>query len=161
MANALLTFFQTDKSQDIIKQGEELLKTLTQEIPAEYKQREAYIAWLKGWVYDQIRDADQAIKHFELSLSLREELGIKQEIAYSLAGIASVFMFRKGDFDRALKYSERTVNIAEESGNKLCIGYCLHIMANVHMYKGELDRSIKLNERSLTIHNDLNYRSAF
>ncbi len=87
---------------------------------------------------------------------MREELGAKQKIVYSIAGIASVFLHQKGDFDRALKYSKRSIIIAEESGNKLCIGYCLHIMAGVHNFKGELDRSIKLNERSLKIHNDLN-----
>ena len=37
MAYALLRLYQTDKAHDITKQGEELLKTLTQELPAEYK----------------------------------------------------------------------------------------------------------------------------
>lgn len=156
MAEALSRLFQRDKSHDIIRQGEKLLKSLTQELPAEYKQREAYIAFLKGWEYSQKRDVDQAIKHFELSLSLREELGVKKEIAFSLEGIAWVFMIGKHDFDLALKYSERGMTIAEESGNKYCIGYCLFIMGWGHIFKGELDRSIMLGERALTIFNDLN-----
>jgi len=157
MAWALLWLYQTDKSHDIIKQGEELLKGLTQELPSEYKKREALIAFLKGWVYHQKSDADQAIKHFEHSLSLREELGVKKEIAFSLSAIAQGFML-KGEVDQAFNYSERGLTVAEESGNKFRIGYCLHIMAGVHIYKGELDRSIKLNERSLTIYNDLNHK---
>ncbi len=156
MTHALVRLERLDKAFNIIKRGEELLKTLPQEVPTDYKQREAHIALLKGWVYDQRGDADQALKQFELSLLLREELGVKQEIAWSLYGIAWEFMLRKGDFDRALKYSERGMTIAEESGNKFCIGYCLYLMALLHSLKGELDRSIMYGERSLTIFNDLN-----
>jgi tetratricopeptide (TPR) repeat protein len=159
MANALVWIGPWDKLHDIIKQGEELLKALTQELPADYKQREAYIAFLKGWFYLQIRDADQALKHFELSISLREELGAKQEIALSLAGIVYILCVYKVDYDRALKFSERSMTIAEESGNKWLIGYSSKIMAMVHILKGELDNSIILYERSLTIFNDFNNKS--
>jgi len=159
MANALVWIGPWDKLHDIIKQGEELLKALTQELPADYKQREAYIAFLKGWFYLQIRDADQALKHFELSISLREELGAKQEIALSLAGIVHILCVYKVDYDRALKFSERSMTIAEESGNKWLIGYSSKIMAMVHILKGELDKSIILYERSLTIFNDFNNKS--
>ncbi|NVM35900.1 MAG: tetratricopeptide repeat protein [Candidatus Lokiarchaeota archaeon] len=156
MANALVWLAQLDKLHDVIKQGEELLKILTQEFPADYKQREAYIAFLKGWFFLSKGDADLALKQFELSLSLREELGAKPEITFSLVGIAWVFMFLNVNFDRALKFLERGMTIAEESGNKWCIGYVLNGMGFLHGSKGELDRSIMLHERSLTIFNDLN-----
>ncbi|KKN04683.1 hypothetical protein LCGC14_1094910, partial [marine sediment metagenome] len=158
MALALLRQFQgpTDKAHDIIKQGEELLKTLTLKLPAEYKQRKAYIAFLKGWAYEQKSKADSAVKQFELSISLREELGAKKEIALSLVGIAHVFMYRKSDFDRALKYLKQGLAFAEESGNKNVIGYCLYYMAGVHLVKGDLDRSIMLYEQSLIINNKIN-----
>ena len=155
MSYALLCLGKTDKALDIIKQGELLLKTLTQELPAEYKQRKAYIAFQKGWVYDQKLDTDQAIKQFELSLSLREELGVKHEIAWSLYGISHVFMLRKGDFDRALTYLEQGIVLAEESGNKLCIGGILFYMAQLHCLKGDLDRGIMLFEQSLTFYIEL------
>ena len=102
MANALLWLDQPDKLHDIIKQGEELLNTLPQELPVDYKQREAYTAFLKGWFYYKIKDADRALKHFEHSISLREEFGIKQEIAYSIIGIAWIFALLKVDFDYCL-----------------------------------------------------------
>jgi len=155
MAFAILCLFQTDKAHNIIKQGEELLKSLTLEIPANYKQRKAYIALLKGWVYDQRGDVDRAIKQFELSLLLRKELGVKKEIANSHYGIAHIFMW-KGDLDRALKHLEQGLVLAEESGNKTCKGGILYYMANLHYFKGELDQSIIYGEQSLTIFNDLN-----
>jgi len=156
MANALLCLYQTDKAHDITKQGEELLKTLTQELPAEFKQREAYIAHLKGWTYEQKTKPDPAIKQFELSVSLRKELDDKKEIAFSLVGLAHVFMYQKGDFDRALKYLKHGLALAEESGHKKTIGYCLFYMAKLHGLKGELDNSIMLDKQSLKIYNDLN-----
>ncbi|MFX0043553.1 MAG: tetratricopeptide repeat protein [Candidatus Hodarchaeota archaeon] len=155
-AFALLCLYQTDKAHENIKQGEELLKFLKEELPTEYKQRKAYIALLKGWVYDERGDADQALKQFELSLSLREEFGIKKEIAESLHAIGSVLMIRKGDFDRALAYMERGLELAEESGYKTWIGAILFKMAYLYRLKGDLDRSILYCERSLTIANKLN-----
>jgi len=115
MANALVWINLWDKLHIIIKQGEELLKTLPQELPADYKIREAYIAFLKGWFYIGIMDADRALKHLEHSISLQEELGAKLEIVfslsvftllvYSLSAIAWLFTFLKVDYDRALNYS--------------------------------------------------------
>ncbi len=156
MAHALLRLYQTDKAHDITKQGDELLKNLTQESPAEYNQRKAYVAFLKGWVYEQKTKPDRAIKQFELSVSLREELDDKKDVAFSLVGLANVFMDEKGDYDRALIYLKQSLALAEESGHKWTIGYCLLYMAHFHGFKGELDNSIMLNKRSLKISKDLN-----
>ena len=156
MAHELLCLYQTDKAHDITKQGEELLGTLTQELPAESKQREAYIAFLKGWVYEQKTEVDPAIKQFELSISLRKKINAKKEIAYSLVGLAHVFMYRKGEFNRALEYLEQGLALAEESGNKWMIGYCILYIGWVYLLKGELDRSIKFFKQSLRICNEIN-----
>ncbi|MFX1587276.1 MAG: tetratricopeptide repeat protein [Promethearchaeota archaeon] len=155
MADSLTFLHRTDEASDIIIQGEELLKSLTQELPIDYKQREAYIAFLKGVFYRQIKDVDRSLKHFEHSLSLREELGVKNEIAHSLMEIALVFTFQKVDYDSALKYLKQSMTFAEESGNKWSIGYCFDNMAKVYSLKGNLDRSIIYWEKSLTIFNDL------
>ncbi|MFX0000564.1 MAG: tetratricopeptide repeat protein [Candidatus Hodarchaeota archaeon] len=63
-------------------------------------------------------DADQALKHFEHSLSLREDIGDKNKIFETLMGMTVVFYNLKQDFDQALKIAERRVNIAKETGNK-------------------------------------------
>jgi len=156
MADALVWHKESDKLNDIIKQGEELLKTVPQVLPVDYKQRDGYIAYLKGWFYILIDDADQALKHFEYSLALREELGAKHEIAVSLIGIAWVFTFLQADYDRALKYSERGEVIAKESGNKWIIGYSVNNMAIEYSGKGDLDRAFMLYDQGLTIFTDLN-----
>ncbi|MHA1883586.1 MAG: tetratricopeptide repeat protein [Promethearchaeota archaeon] len=159
MAHSLTLLFQTDKAYDVIKQGEKLLKSLTFEKPADFKQREARIAFLKGTVNTQKGNIDHAIKQFDLSLSLREELGVKKLIAFSLAGISQLLSLRKGEHDRALNFSKRSLILAEESGNKYCIGVCLYIMTLVFFQKGDLDQSILINERSLVIFNEIDNKN--
>jgi len=158
MAHALIWLNRLDDAFNIIKQGEELLKTLPQEVPTDYKQREASIAVAKGVFYQFKGDADRALEHYEHGLALREELGIKHEIAFSLSLLANSLCVLKGELDRALKYAERGLALAKESSKTYYIAYSLFIMAIVHEYKGELDRSIIFYEQSLAIFNDLNIK---
>ncbi len=159
MANALDWLDQTDKAQDIVKQGEELLKTLTQELPAEYKQREAYIAFLKAAFYSNIGEVELTLKHLEYSLVLREELGIKHEIAESLGVMAWVLIHFKGELNRALKYAERGLALAKESTKKYYIAFNFNVLAIVYSLQGELDRSIKFHEQSLELFKVLNNKN--
>jgi len=156
MANALIWLNQNDKFRDILKQGEELLEALPQELLADYKQREAYIAWLKGRLYVDLKDADLALKYFEHSLTLREKYGTKLDIAISLGATSRIFVFFKADYDRALKYLERSRALIWETGNKWGMGNSYYFMGVVHKVKGEIELSIKSFEQGLTIFNDLN-----
>jgi len=145
-----------DRVQKIINKGEELLKTLTLELPVEIKQRKAYIAWLKGGEYFIKLDSDQALKHFKLSLSLREELGNKMEIAWSLCSIARVFLRLKNrNLELSSKFFERGLKIAEEGGHKGVLGFILYFKGLLHRLRGELDRRIIVSERALTIFRDI------
>ncbi|MBA7626428.1 hypothetical protein ES703_33877 [subsurface metagenome] len=54
ITRTLISSRNLEKAEEIIKQGEELLKTLTHELPKDYKQREAYIELLKGLFYNPI-----------------------------------------------------------------------------------------------------------
>ncbi|NVM35899.1 MAG: hypothetical protein HWN81_09905 [Candidatus Lokiarchaeota archaeon] len=169
MAHALLFSQKLDEAVNIIRQGEELLKSLSQELPADYKHREAHLAFIKGWYYMQIMNADRALKHSEHSLALLEELDVKQEIdfslsvfslsVYSLNTITRVYIYLKGDYDRALIYNEKALTNAEESGNKWLIGWMNMGMGVIYGFKGEIDRSIKYYEQSLTIYNEINFKT--
>jgi len=120
MVNALIRLDRFDKASDLIKQGEELIKTIPQELTKAYKQREACL---------DPKDADLALKYLEHSLALREELGIKHEIAESLIGMAWNLCIFKGGGHRALNYAKRGVNFAEESTKKYYIAFSLSILA--------------------------------
>jgi len=156
LALSLLCLYQTEKAHSITKQGEKLLKTLIEGQTGEYKQRKARIAFLKGWIYEQKLDANKALEQFELSLSLREELGVKEEIGMALYGIAHVYIFRKSDYERALKSLKRCLILAEESEGKFAPGGPYFYMAQIYGFKGDLDRSIMYAEQSLQIFRDVN-----
>lgn len=159
-AIGLILLPNPEQAEELIKQGEELLKTLTHEPPAEYKQREAYIVFLKGWLYMLIfsekYDPDLALEYFEHSLTLREEFGAKHEVAESLLSIGSIFLLDKGELDQAFEYIERALTIAEEINRKHTIAWSLYFKAGYYGFKGELDRSIILSEQSLRLFKELN-----
>jgi len=154
---ALTYLFRLSKVFDVIKQGEELLKTLTHELPADYKQTEATIAFAKGlFLYWEKRDADLALEQLEHSLALREKIGSKFEITLTIMQIAKVLSYGKGELNRALKFVERGLVIAKEINSKFNIAWGLHIQAVIYYLKGDLDRSVLLYEQSLPIFKELN-----
>ena len=161
MTHALVRLERLDKVFNIIKQGEELLKSLPQEVPTDYKQREAYLAFLKGCFYIRRNDSDLALKHLEHSLALREELGNKHEIAESLYNLAYTLYYFRSEMDRALKYAERSLALAKESGKKFYVAASLFIMGTLYGFQGELDLSIRCHEQSIVLHKELNNKVMF
>ncbi|KKM64408.1 hypothetical protein LCGC14_1501660, partial [marine sediment metagenome] len=163
MTNALIWLRRLEETSDSIKQGEELLKTLPQELTRAYKQREAYLAFLKGSFYinkgGNQKDVDLATKHFENSLAMREELGIKHEIAESLILKGFNLCIFKGELDRGLKYAERGLALAKESAKTYYVAISLFFTGKIYSLKGELDRSIRLQEQSLELYKELNNKS--
>ncbi len=159
MARALIHLDMLNKANNRIKQGEELLKTFIQEVPFEYKQREALLAFAKGDLYRNFGDKNQALEYHEYSLELREELGIVSEIAHSLSLIALLLCEFKGEIDRALKYADRGLALAKKSGKKFSIAICLNYLAAAYAYRGELNRCVILFEQSLAIWKELNNKT--
>ncbi len=156
MVHKVVNLEKYEEASELIEQGEELLKTIPQQLTKAYKQREASLAYVKGRFYYGIRDADLALKHLEHSLALREELGIKHEITQSLYMMTWTLVLFKGELDRALKYAERGLVLAKESGKKYYIADSLHTLGYVYGFQGELDRSIRFHEQSLELFKELN-----
>jgi len=157
MPHPLLWLNRLDKAFDIIKQGEELLKSLTQELATERMQREADIAYNKANLYLWgTNEVDLALEQAERSLALREEFGSKQKISQSLIQMAWIIGIGKGELDRALKYAKRALSLSEESNNKYNVAWSLNTIGMLHGFKGELDRSIQLFEQGLLIFKELN-----
>ncbi|MFX0082772.1 MAG: tetratricopeptide repeat protein [Candidatus Hodarchaeota archaeon] len=156
MADALVWHKQSDKLNNIIKQVEGLLKVSPQEISEDYKKRKAYLAYLKGWYYILIDEADQALKHLGYSLALREELNAKKDMTITLIAISWVYTFLKSDYDQALKFSKQARPLAEESGNKWVIGYSLSSMSVKYYGKGDLELGLMFSDRGLAVFNSIN-----
>ena len=135
MAYALIRLARLDEASDLITQGEELLKTTPQQLTKAYKQREGYLAFIKGYFYRRRggpNDADLSLEYLEHSLAMREELGIKHEIAESLREMAFNLSVFKGELNRALKYAERGLALAKESSKTYYIADSLLVMAAIY-----------------------------
>ena len=159
MTHALALLARYEEAFDLIKQGKELIKTIPQKLTKAYKQREAYIAFIEGFLCSRRRvrnlnDADLALEYLEHSLVLREELGIKHEIAESLGEMAWNH-FIKGELNRALKYAEQSVALAKESSKKYYIASSFKFLGQIISTKGELDRGIRNYEQSLELFKEL------
>jgi len=155
-ANALVFSFTFDKTLDIIEHAEELLNTLTEELPIDYKQREAYLAFVKGWFYGYQNNADRALELFEHSLALGKEIGFKNQIGYSILSIAWMQSVFKGEMDQALKNAKRGSALAEERNNKYIIAFSFNVLGAVYSMRGEIDHSIRFYEQSLVLFKELN-----
>jgi len=161
-----LIFPNLEKTEEIIKQGDELLKTLSHELPKDYKRREAYMEYLKGLLYSPIVtakcDPDLTLEHFEQCLALQEEYGDKYEVAEILLSIGLIYLLYKGELDEAFEYVERSLILAKESNRKFTTARCLLLNADYYYLKGELDRCIMFHEQSLVLFKELNnkYSSA-
>ncbi|MFX1567202.1 MAG: tetratricopeptide repeat protein [Promethearchaeota archaeon] len=159
---ALIQLYRIEEASDVIMQGEELLKTMKEEVPTDYKKRKARIIWVKGMYNNQFYnpngDIDIALEHFYQSLALREEIGDKEGTAWSLMSIIFNLGVVKGETDMALKYIERFLELVKkkELKNKFYIAYGLTNIQAVYSLRGDLDSSIKYYEQSVKVFKELN-----
>jgi len=178
---------QIYKESDLIKQGEELIKTIPQKLTKAYKQREAYLAFIKGYLCSRrggrtSNDADLALEYLEHSLALREELGIKHEIAEVLGEmtwtrlikslvlakesskkyyIASSYKFlgqifhAKGDLDRGIRNYEQSLVLFKELNNKDRLAWVLNNVSSAYRMGGKFERALECIEQSMALHREL------
>jgi len=155
-AKALFWLYRSDEALDKIKEGEELLKIIKQELPGYHQLRESAIEFLKGWFYLLMKDGDKAKEHVELCLTLREELGDKQELAEALIASSWIYSTLKGDLDYALKKVELGLALAKEINWKYFIAVGFQGMGIIYSLKGDINHSIMSYEQSLNILKKLN-----
>lgn len=161
MAEALIWLGETNKAEEIIKQGEELLKTQTQAPTVEVKQMEARLFYVKGLFYMWLKmNPDLAMEHLERSIELGKESNAEQEVVKSLIIMAWVLLYLKGEFNRALEVVERILALPVVKNNKFVNAVCFMTKAVIYMQKGELNRSIEISEKSLKIYEELNNKYA-
>ncbi len=157
MAHGLIMINDLNKSDEIIKQGENLLRDRTYESAIEFKQRDADLFFVKGLFYTLIRnDVNKALMHFEHSIELYEDLDAKQEVIKPLLLKAWALSTKKGEMDIALKLLEQCLAVCEENNHKYLTALCLFFLAVIYSFKGELNRSINLYKQILPTFKELN-----
>ena len=87
-ALALIFLYRIEDATEIIKQGEELLKTLTNKLTTDYKKRKARMLMVKGISYNKFYnpngDVNIALEHIYQSLASEKKLEIKKKLPYHL-----------------------------------------------------------------------------
>ncbi|MFX0040364.1 MAG: tetratricopeptide repeat protein [Promethearchaeota archaeon] len=156
MAEAFTYLWELEKAAKIIEQGEELLKILSRELPKNNPQREASIAYVKGWLYSRNNNFDLAVLNYERVLALREKIGTTKEVCKSILNLGWRIGVCGGELDRALEYVNQGLVIAKENNWKYYIADGFKVIACIYHFKGDLDRCILFNEQSLTIFKELN-----
>ncbi|MFX1431134.1 MAG: tetratricopeptide repeat protein, partial [Promethearchaeota archaeon] len=162
MANGFNQMFNLEQANKTIKQAEDLLATLKNELEIDKTQRKALINLQKGMISSPIfiskGDVELALKYLNYSLALGESLGDDRLVCVNLIQIAWLLGLQKGEFDHALEYVERGLTVAKEINYKLFISVALLQKATFYHNKGEVIRSFPLYEQSLEIAKELNHK---
>ncbi|MFX0062406.1 MAG: tetratricopeptide repeat protein [Candidatus Hermodarchaeota archaeon] len=149
-AEAVWRLGNLDKALEILSITDRLFERLSEEESEEIIRSKASSINLKGTVYLYKGELEQALQYYQQSLALFEELGNKQDIAYSLNNIGKVY-WHIGDFDRVLDYYQQSLALFEELGNKKDIAGSFHNIGVIYWRKGEFDKALEYYQRSLAI----------
>ena len=157
MAESLFWLRKLDRIFDVIIQGEELLKNLTQVLSSKRMKREAYLAYLKGLFYFYTGKIDLSLKCVKRSLDLAEKTDFKRLHATVLWALAFSAK-NSSDMDLSFSYIEKGVTIAKESKNKATIALCLMILGQNYHFIGDWERGLKIFKECLSIFEELDNR---
>ncbi|MCK4379748.1 MAG: tetratricopeptide repeat protein [Candidatus Lokiarchaeota archaeon] len=155
MAETLAWLTIHDEALNLIDRGEDLLKNIIGKSPKELMAREASLTFTKGRIYMNKYDYNLGLKHLKKSLTLVEELDVKQEIARTLIFIGRLH-FYLGDYDIAIEYYQRGLGVAEEGGSKHYIPYTSCLIGFAYWFKGEIARALEYGKRSLSLAEEIN-----
>jgi tetratricopeptide (TPR) repeat protein len=148
MAYGLGWYLERNEGDKFIKNSEDLLKILPQEVSTDITKRKARILFLKGNKYYQKGELEKAIEYAEQSLAQREELDLKADIVLSLFQLG-MFSWLNGDLNRALEYTKSCKTLANNLNLKQIIHRCYKQFGIIYDMKGELDKALNYNEQVL------------
>ncbi|MHA1996092.1 MAG: tetratricopeptide repeat protein [Candidatus Hodarchaeales archaeon] len=87
-------------------------------------------------------DLDQALKYFQQSFDIHEEIGDINNIIRSLDSIGDIYRL-KDDSDQALKYYKRSLNLRKEIGLKKDVATSLYNIGHICSLKNDLNQALK------------------
>ncbi|MFX1289961.1 MAG: tetratricopeptide repeat protein, partial [Promethearchaeota archaeon] len=101
-------------------------------------------------------DLVRALEYLERSLTLREELGNKQEISQSLWSIGRILTY-DGKIVRAFDILERSLTLATKSNSLFYVGAILNTIGTIESFwEGKINRGLANYEKSLAIFKKIN-----
>lgn len=111
---------------------------------------------LQGIANHTLGNYPRALEYFEMSLEIREELGDKHGVAFSLNNMGNIYA-GQGNYLRALKYYEKALAIQEELGDKHGIANSLGNIGIIYKTQGNFPRALEYNEKALAIEEEIEH----
>jgi tetratricopeptide (TPR) repeat protein len=153
-AEALESLGTPNEGLEIIATGSERLSAIGDQLSTGILQKKAALLHFKGCFYQQKGEFDDALKYFQESLALSNEIGSKGDISLAQNGIGITY-WRKGELDKALKYFQTSLALRQEIGNKQDIAGSLNNIGNIYWQKGDLDQALDCYQQSLAFREEV------
>ena len=103
-----------------------------------------------GNIHYQQGRYDDAIKLYQESMNIKEELGDRGGIAKVLHQLGNIH-YQQGRYDDAVKLYQKSMNIKEELGDKSGTAKALHQLGMIHEVQGRFEEAVKLYQDSMRI----------
>ncbi|MHA2295142.1 MAG: tetratricopeptide repeat protein [Candidatus Hodarchaeales archaeon] len=139
-----------DDGLEAIARGEHEIFAMPVDKLLKMPKQMATLLHYKGAIYWKKGESNNALKYFQQSLAIRDDIGDKQGSSATVNNIGNIYA-DKGDLDLALQYYEKCLVIDEETGNKHDIAISLQNIGFIYRGKGELDLALQYYEKSYDI----------
>jgi tetratricopeptide (TPR) repeat protein len=150
-----LAFRNSAELTEAIKEGEQLLLGIENELQYVKKEHQGALHYLNGFLNFLKGDMKQTLDNLQKSLALRGGTGNTPEIAETLVAIGWAHLNLSGKYDLALEYFQRSLAIGEELGNNMTIAHSLSRIGAYYHYIGNLDSALSYAEKSLALYQEL------
>jgi len=110
-----------------------------------------------GQIYKVKGDYDTALRYWEQSLAIYQELGDRQGEGTTLNNISQIYQ-AKGDYNTALRYLEQSLGIVQEIGDRQGEGTTLNNIGLIYHSKDDYDTALGYYEKSLGISQEIGDR---
>jgi adenylate cyclase len=127
------------------------------EIAMRYDLRKEHIRAISfiGVAYRNIGDFPMALEYYFESLKQSEEIGDKEQIAYSLNNIGNIYIYQE-NYEEAKRYILRTLEIAKELNNNKILAYCYINLGRIYKNTKDYEKSLNYLFKTLEIRKGLN-----
>ncbi|MFX0024393.1 MAG: hypothetical protein ACFE9S_18890 [Candidatus Hermodarchaeota archaeon] len=143
---------------NLIVNGEELLKSIHHENPAELNKRAARLADIRGWINIYEGDINKATENMEYSFELREEVGDQREIALSYYLKGNIYFYYGIDWDYSQKCIQKAFELAKKTDFKSLMSMCFTRLGDFHFFHSDLDRASDFYNHAFKLAKDINYK---
>ncbi|MFX1380643.1 MAG: hypothetical protein ACFFA4_16290 [Promethearchaeota archaeon] len=154
LAWALQGRWKLNESYNVIKQCENLIKSLIEESPTEILVRKSILIRLEGEIYRFKGDINQCLKCEKQSLILAEKLNDKGLIVACLYNLSMIYK-EISDYSSALECIDRSLEFFDDKSLDIDLkAYTLNDAVEILTSKGELERAQKYLQRLKKLNNE-------